>query len=222
MAQKCQSKTHRNMSFQIAHFYCELAEQQWLKGEKEEAFNYVKKALRMNTHCVRASLLLGNIESQSGHYQEAIVAYKQIEKQDKSFLSEIILPLARCYESLNKPQDMIKYFDENISNHLTTTAVLAFSEWFHKIKGEKEAMQFVAQHLRRNPSIRGLSRLVKFSVVRSEGVIQKDLVLFQEIIEKMLDDKSLYRCEACGFSGRTLQWQCPSCKRWDVIKPIHE
>jgi lipopolysaccharide biosynthesis regulator YciM len=92
----------------------------------------------------------------------------------------------------------------------------------HKTKGEGEAMRFVVQHLRKNPSLRGLNRLVQFSILRAEGVIHQDLVLFQELIEKILINKPLYRCEACGFAGRTLQWQCPSCKRWDVIKPIHE
>ncbi|HEV2523957.1 MAG TPA: lipopolysaccharide assembly protein LapB, partial [Gammaproteobacteria bacterium] len=221
-AQQWQIKTNRNMSYHIAHFYCELAEQQWLKGEQVDAYQHLKEALATNKRCVRASLLLGNIEAQAGRYRVAIRAYKQIQKQDEAFLSEIVLPLARCYESLHNAEGMIKYFDENLQKHLTTSAVLAFAEWLHKSKGESEAMRFVVQHLRKNPSLRGLSRLVQFSLSRAEGSLQQDLLLFQELIEKMLINKPLYRCQACGFSGRTLQWQCPSCKRWDVIKPIHE
>ena len=210
------------MSFHIAHFYCELAEQQWLKGEQAETFMFIKKALHTNRRCVRASILLGNIEAQTKRFKLAIRAYKQIQKQDAAFLSEIILPLARCYESMNDPDGMIKYFDEALQKHLTTSAVLAFAEWLQKSKGEDEAMRFVTQHLRKNPSLRGLNRLVQFSLVRADGSIQQDLALFQELIEKMLINKPMYRCEACGFSGRTLQWQCPSCKRWDVIKPTQE
>jgi lipopolysaccharide biosynthesis regulator YciM len=221
-AQLWQAKTNRNMSYHIAHFYCELAEQQWLKGEHVEADYHLKQALATNKRCVRASLLLGNIEAQAGRHRVAIRAYKQIQKQDEGFLSEIVLPLARCYENLHNAEGMIKYFDENLQKHLTTAAVLAFAEWLHKSKGESEAMRFVVQHLRKNPSLRGLSRLVQFSLVRAEGPVQQDLMLFQELIEKMLINKPLYRCQACGFSGRTLQWQCPSCKKWDVIKPIHE
>jgi lipopolysaccharide biosynthesis regulator YciM len=223
MAQRWQTKTGRKMSYHIAHFYCELAEQQWLKGEQLDAKSYLKQALEANKRCVRATLLLANIEAQTGQYKFAIRAYKKIQKQDEAFLSEIVLPLARCYENLNNAEGMIKYFDENLQKHLTTSAVLAFAEWLHKSKGESEAMRFVVQHLRKNPSLRGLSRLVQFSLVRADGgVVQQDLMLFQELIEKMLTNKPLYRCQSCGFSGRTLQWQCPSCKRWDMIKPIHE
>ncbi len=221
-AEKWQSKTQHNMSYHIAHFYCELAEQQWLKGEQPDAILYLKKALQANQRCVRASLLFGNIEAQAGRYQSAIMAYKQIQVQDEAFLSEIILPLARCYENLNTVEEMIEYFDDSLQKQFTTSAVLAFAEWLHKSKGEGAAMHFVVQHLRKTPSLRGLSRLVQFSIARAEGTTQEDLVLFQELIEKMLMNKPSYRCECCGFSGRTLQWQCPSCKRWDVIKPIHE
>lgn len=228
-AKQWETKTNRNMSYHIAHFYCELAEQQWLKGEHDEAHHHLKQALNTNRRCVRASILLGNMEAQSARYKAAIRAYRQIQNQDEGFLSEIILPLARCYENLNNPEGMIQYFEDSLHKHLTTTAVLVFADWLLKNKGEGEATRFVVQHLRKNPSLRGLNRLIQFSIERNDanqgtqqGALQQDLVLFQELIEKMLINKPLYRCQACGFSGRTLQWQCPSCKRWDVIKPIHE
>jgi lipopolysaccharide biosynthesis regulator YciM len=33
--------------------------------------------------------------------------------------------------------------------------------------------------------------------------------------------KPRYRCGYCGFSARTLYWQCPGCKKWGTIKPIY-
>lgn len=29
-----------------------------------------------------------------------------------------------------------------------------------------------------------------------------------------------YRCDACGFTGSKLFWQCPGCQRWSSVKPI--
>ena len=221
-AQQWQTKTNRQMNVPIAHFYCELAEQQWLKGDQLTSCQYLKNALAINKNCVRASLLLGNIEAQTGHYRLAISAYQQIQQQDEAFLAEIVLPLARCYESLCDSEGMIKYFDENLQKYLTTSAVLAFAEWLHKSQGEPEARRFVVQHLRKNPSLRGLNRLLQLSFLPAASSLQEDLLLFQGLIEKILINRPLYRCQACGFSGKTLQWQCPSCKRWDVIKPIDE
>ena len=221
-AEQWQTKTNRNLSFQIAHFYCEIAEQEWLRDERELAVLSLKKALSVNRQCVRANVLLGHIESQLGNYSEAIKAYKQIQKQDPAFLSEILLPIARCYEKLNNPVGMIEYFHECLEKHLPSSAVLVFAEWLQKNLGKEEALNFVIERLKKNPSLRGLKHLVNLSLLRAEGDIRQDLSLFQSLIETMLTNKPFYRCQGCGFSGRTLQWQCPSCKRWDVVKPIHD
>lgn len=221
-ALKLQEKTDRDMRHHIAHFYCELAEQHWLKGERTDTVQFLKDAHHVNRHCVRASLLLGNMEAQSGRYKAAIKAYKQVQRQDSAFLSEVIAPLSRCYEGLNDSDGMVKYFNDCLQSHPSISVVLVFTEWLYKMKGEAAASEFVVGYLREHPSLRGLSRLIQFRVAKAEGAYQQDLQLLQELIEKMVSNKPLYRCQACGFAGRTLQWQCPSCKRWDVIKPIHD
>lgn len=221
IAEKLEKTSHRDMSHHIAHFNCELAEQRWLKGDREEALYYLKQALMVNPKCVRASLLHGDIEANGGKFKEAIVAYQNVEHQDQAFLSEIVFPLARCYEGLGNPEGMVKYLMACMQTHPTLAAVLAFSDWLCKTQGEVEAVKFVVEHLRKQPSVRGLSSLIQISM-RTDNINRADLVILQELIEKLAANKPLYRCQACGFSGRTLQWQCPGCKRWDVMKPIQE
>lgn len=222
VAEKLEKTSHRDMSHHIAHFNCELAEQRWLKGERVEALYFLKKAKSIHPKCVRASLLVGDIEANAGHFKSAIHAYQQVEHQDLAFLSEIVFPLARCYEGLGNPEGMVKYLTHCMQTHPTLAAVLAFSDWLCKTQGEEEAVKFVVEHLRKQPSVKGLLRLIQFNTQRSEGLYRSDLQILQELIEKLASNKPLYRCQACGFSGRTLQWQCPGCKRWDVMKPIHE
>lgn len=222
VAETLQQHSKRDMRHHIAHFYCELAEQRWLKGERMEALDTLKLALEKNPKCVRASLLLGDIEATSGHYKTAIKAYRQVERQDKAFLSEIVFRLARCYEGLQNPDGMVKYLTSCLQTQPNLSVVLAFSDWLNKSQGEEEAVKFVVEHLRVHPSIRGINRLLQYSVARAEGTTRSDLQLLQELVQKLVANRPLYRCQACGFSARTLQWQCPGCKRWDVIKPIHE
>ena len=47
------------------------------------------------------------------------------------------------------------------------------------------------------------------------------MLLLKEFTDRLLENKPVYRCIHCGFSGKNLYWQCPSCKRWNSIKPIH-
>jgi lipopolysaccharide biosynthesis regulator YciM len=39
--------------------------------------------------------------------------------------------------------------------------------------------------------------------------------------DQLLENKPVYQCLGCGFYGKMLHWQCPSCKQWNTIKPIH-
>lgn len=37
--------------------------------------------------------------------------------------------------------------------------------------------------------------------------------------EQLLSAEGKYQCEHCGYTGTKLTWQCPSCRRWETLKP---
>ncbi len=37
----------------------------------------------------------------------------------------------------------------------------------------------------------------------------------------MLENKPVYRCSECGFGAKSMHWQCPGCRNWNTVKPIH-
>ena len=38
--------------------------------------------------------------------------------------------------------------------------------------------------------------------------------------QRLIASKPIYQCHQCGYQGRILHWQCPSCRRWNTVKPI--
>lgn len=50
--------------------------------------------------------------------------------------------------------------------------------------------------------------------------LNTDLVILLELIKKIVDNKPQFRCHLCGFSGKTLHWQCPGCKHWGSVNPV--
>jgi len=52
------------------------------------------------------------------------------------------------------------------------------------------------------------------------GESHEDLQILLETAQRLIATKAAYQCGQCGFSGRSLYWQCPSCKSWNKIKPI--
>ena len=55
----------------------------------------------------------------------------------------------------------------------------------------------------------------------SEGEARENLLILSDLTRKLLAGQPIYRCNHCGFGARSNHWQCPSCKTWNSVKPIH-
>ena len=62
----------------------------------------LQKALLVSPTCVRASLLLANLEMLEGQYQQAAKILENVLEQNPDYTGEILLPLKHCYEELNQ------------------------------------------------------------------------------------------------------------------------
>src|SRR5688572_10977069 len=71
-AKKLAQASKKSMHLGIAHYYCELAETVFAKGQIEQANQYVKEALDSDQECVRASLLLARFEMHKNDYKSAL------------------------------------------------------------------------------------------------------------------------------------------------------
>lgn len=210
----------KTVSRALAHFYCELAEQQIRKNGMREARAFLKEALSHDGNCVRASLIKGQVESQTGHYDKAIKAYRAVFQQNPSFLPEIIKPLEECYRQLNKSEDYYTFLQQCIDCFPSSASLLALLEWIKAQKGHDEAVSFIKAELRRHPSLRGLSKLVELNLTETTGKEKEDMELVLFLIKQLLEDKPSYQCQHCGFSGKHLHWLCPGCKQWGEVEYI--
>lgn len=220
-AKKLATVAKRNMQPVIAHYYCELAESGLSKGQYEQASHYLDSALDADRGCVRASLLQARLEMNQGDYKSALRSLKHIKNQNPDYLSEAIEPLASCYEALNEEEKLVEYLMKVLQEHPRVPVVLILSERIRKWKGDKVAANFVADYIRRYPSISGLHLFINLYMNNVEGRAREDLLILQGLTHKLLADKPDYQCTSCGFSGKSLHWQCPGCKQWSSVKPAH-
>jgi lipopolysaccharide biosynthesis regulator YciM len=221
IASKLASATKKNMQPIIAHYYCELAEIAMTDRQYEKANQYIKNALIADHHCVRASLLQSKLNMEQGEYKSALRSLKNIKDQDPDYISESIDALASCYEALNEEEKLVKYLMQLLKEHPHVPVVLILSERIRRWKGDKVAANFVADYIRRYPSIRGLHLFISLYQSSTEGRAREDLLILQNLTKKLLADKPDYRCVSCGFSGKSLHWQCPGCKQWSTVKPVY-
>jgi lipopolysaccharide biosynthesis regulator YciM len=218
-ATKLSQATKKNMQPVIAHYYCELALLARAKGQNESANQHLKQALDADAQCVRASLLQANWDMDKGEYKSALRSLKRIKSQDPNYLSEAIEALASCYEKMHEQERMVSYLMQVLDEYPKIPVVLILSERIRQWKGDKVAAKFVADYVRRYPSIGGLHLFINLYVSSTEGRARDDLLILQGLTHKLLADKPEYQCVSCGFSGKTLH--CPGCKQWSSVKPVH-
>jgi lipopolysaccharide biosynthesis regulator YciM len=202
----------------LAHFFCEQAEEALAKGDSSQALRMVKRAFNEERNSVRASLLEARLQLLSNNARGAIKSLQRVGRQNGEYLPLILEPLQQAYAMQDDSAGFIEYLQQ-LPDGMSHTSVLKLSEQIQAQGGEAEALQFLSQALRRRPSLRILQQMLH--VYAKQAGENSELQLALKTLDEFLQDKALYHCENCGFHSRAMQWQCPSCKQWGRVKPIH-
>jgi len=205
---------------ETAHFCCELAEEANLRRDDAEARAWLLDALGRDSACARASLLLGRFAVQAGDHRAAIAAFQAVERQDRGYFPEVISPLSQCFSALGRIDEWLVYLRQVQERDHGGRITDALAEWLLKQEGEEAALEFLERELRDYPTLLGLRRLVEIKLGRGEGAEYADLRALHCISTQMLNGAARYRCVNCGFVVKSLHWCCPSCQRWNTIKPM--
>ncbi|MHB1751626.1 MAG: lipopolysaccharide assembly protein LapB [Acidiferrobacter sp.] len=206
----------------IAQYYCELAEEAYKRNEHDVAREQARRALQSDKACVRASMVLGNIEADLGRHKDAIKAWRRVEIQNPLYLGEVAQALAKSYQAVGDEEGLYRFFQEALGRHRDIALILALADVIERREGLRAAEAFIVSWLRRQPSVRGLNRLIGLHVEQAAGESREDLAILKGIIEKIVEGRRRYLCHQCGFSGQSLHWQCPGCHRWNTVTPSGE
>jgi lipopolysaccharide biosynthesis regulator YciM len=112
-----------------------------------------------------------------------------------------------------------------IDRYAGVAPLLAKARMIQQELGAKAAGEFLLSELLERPSIKGQSALISLCMSEDASVspeqAQRLLTGLGQINQRLVSSSPTYRCNRCGFAARAHHWQCPSCKSWASIKPIH-
>ena len=205
-----------------AHYCCELAEEFLAQNQSNKARNEVKRAFEFNRKSVRACLLLAKVEHRLGNIRAAIKELIGVLSSNPEFVSQILPPLADYYRHTGKLDEYEKLLRNTLREHSDVSLVLALTELIASRSGAAAAYNFLNTHVQQEPALVTLLELMRLQVPAADEKITHNLRLLQEMITGLLQKKPAYQCHHCGYESRTLYWLCPSCQKWDEIKPIAE
>lgn len=96
-----------------------------------------------------------------------------------------------------------------------TSARLMLAQVIIEQQGRQAAQDFLYQQLHIYPSIEGLHKLLMLGQDSNQALVP----LLKNITNTLIHRGDRYSCHNCGFSGKAMHWQCPSCGHWASIRP---
>jgi len=210
----------QGLEVELSHYCCELAEGYISQQRYRHAAAKLNAALNFDKRCVRACLLLADIAISQEDWKGAIRDLKRIASQDPLFISETVQRLKHCYSKLNQMAEFERLMKQWLNKYPSTSIMLAQAEMILEQQGAYPAGAFITDQLKHRPSVKGFNQLIDLYIAHASKGTNESLMVLRGLMGQLELSKPVYNCQRCGFSGKSLHWQCPSCQSWGTTKPI--
>jgi lipopolysaccharide biosynthesis regulator YciM len=204
----------------LAQYFCELAAGEAASSQVDAARRHLEQALDGNRKCVRASLQLGDLERQQGHFDKAIEHWKRIESQNPAYLALAAQRLYEAHQQAGRAEDGLRLLADYLERYPSLDLLDAVFQHTLETKGHDAAYRLVRDEVRRNPTLLGLDRMLEAQIIASASPDKRrDLELVRNLVHTHTQRLARYRCETCGFKARQFHWRCPACGGWETYPP---
>ncbi|MDO8961324.1 MAG: lipopolysaccharide assembly protein LapB [Methylophilus sp.] len=204
---------------EIAQYYCELAMNAIIAEDTDAAKQLLGEALEANKNCVRANVLLGDIEANAGAHAAAISYWKRIEFQQPEFLGLVANKMLKSYASNKKGNTGLKEGLAQLNYYLETYQLPSLVSVLYEAtlaeEGAEAAAKLARNELIRKPNLKVLDQLLQARAMLNDH--QQDIQLMQQTVRNAIGDRAAYHCNQCGFRAKQYHWQCPACNAWESL-----
>ncbi len=206
-------------SKEAAFFLCELAAGELSGKQTDTAVAHLEQALSVDRKCVRASVMLGDVEIAAGNIPRAIEIWQRVEQQDAQYLPLVAERLLQAYRKIGEEAVAILLLKAQLQKYPSLDLMNVVFNAVAQREGAEAAYRLVRDELRRNPSLLGLDKLLEAQLLAYNGERRADIELVKNLIHNRTRGLAMYRCSHCGFKARQFYWHCPACNGWETYSP---
>jgi lipopolysaccharide assembly protein B len=219
IAGKLETVTGRSHQKEIANFYCELALSEMMHSRPDAARPHLAQALWHHRQCVRANMLLGDLEFAAKQPEAATEAWKRIESQNPQYLALVADRIYNAYKRRGKVDEGVNLLRGYLAKYPSLDLLNVVFQGMLESQGNEPAYQLARDELRRMPTLLGLDKLLEAQLLEAPLDRRRDLELVKELVNEHTRSLAMYRCDNCGFRARQYYWHCPACAAWETYSP---
>jgi len=219
IAERLESVTRRSHQKEIANFYCELASGEMMHTRPQGARPHLDAALAHHRLCVRANILLGDLELSLGNTDAAVEAWKRIETQNPAYLALVAERIYNVYKGQARADEGLNLLRAYLEKYPSLDALNVVFQATLEQHGAEPAYKLARDELRRTPTLLGVDKLLEAQLLEAPLDRRRDLELIRGLVNQHTQGLAMYKCDNCGFRARQYYWHCPACALWETYSP---
>jgi lipopolysaccharide biosynthesis regulator YciM len=201
----------------IAHYYCEMADQEMVQGNLHRVEEFIGKAYQSYKESARVMVLKASLFERKKDYKKAFKFYLHALKRDSRLLAPlflIVVDVAERVGYLKKLEAVLFKLYHDDDNVLAYLLELLQMNTFESMSAD-----FLKNDLKNK-------KLDIYSIRQSIDFLQNDnssrsedesLCLIKDALDHYLQDKAMFQCQNCGYQMQHYLWRCPACYQWDKV-----
>lgn len=204
---------HRHI---LAHHQTEIGKSFEEKGDSFGAKSCYKKAISIHENCLDAYLHLGDLYFDKQEYKKAIATWKEVVRVAPNFTFLAYRRLEGAYSRMKDPQPMEIFLRECAQLNSDAFTHLALARYLANEQDYNGALRELEAALSLDPYF-WKARKYMGEILLENRMKDEALDAYKDLISHLNVPYLTFRCTNCGFIPTKLQWQCPSCKKWDTM-----
>lgn len=217
--QKLEVLSGESLALQIAHYYCELAEQAVSRKDFHAARAFVKKAQSGRPRTQRGALTRANIARETNDTKTALRLYHRIIDENTYLTTEALPALVEIYNADAKTGQLEKTLRALLTRMPEMKKDIAYTAIVNNIGGIDIIDECVEEYMLSEPTLTEFVDLQAVDDATGENR-SSALTKVRAALSKLAATIPRYQCKECGFSSQRLLWQCPSCRDWETQRPF--
>ena len=206
-------------STEIAHYYCELAENARLDGDLALARQHLKGSVRSVSGAFRGALIKAAIAQEEKSYLEALGLYEQVLDADPRLMAEVLPELFDCYHKDGREDECEIYLQSLVDKNPSLSDVIAYAAILVDLERSQVIKTCIEKFIMEDSVLASFFDAEYFANIPDKSR-EKVIQGIASGLRDLACSSPRYRCNTCGYRSEKILWHCPSCKSWESIRPL--
>lgn len=217
-SQQLETLSGNSLELEIAHYYCELAEQAASENDYAAARQFVKKSQSGRPRTLRGALTRAEIARDSNDTRTALRLFHRVLNEHNYLITEALPKLVEIHEREGSIRELERALESMLNKNPEMRTDVAYTAIVNNIGGIGIIDECVEGYMLNEPT---LGEFIDLQHMQNGGEDRAAaLSKIRSALSKLAESTPRYQCKECGFSSRKLLWQCPSCKDWETQRPF--